>query len=102
MAGESITLTCSVTIPYELNGIPEFQWEGPGETPDPAASSTIGQEVTSQLTLSAIRTSQAGQYTCTASLDKFDRSNSTVVSVQSKDINHVHTFDYKNDTIRVT
>ena len=86
MAGESITLTCSVTIPYRLNGIPEFQWEGPGETPDPAAPSTSGQEVTSQLTLSAIRTSQAGQCTRTASLDKFDRSDSAVVIVQSKGI----------------
>ena len=84
MAGDSVTLTCSVTLPDGVTGSPEFQWEGPGETPDPAAPSTSGQEVTSQLTLSAIRTSQAGQYTCTASLSDFIESGNKAVSVQSE------------------
>ena len=84
MAGDFISLTCSVIIPYGLNGIPKFQWEGPGKTPDPAAPSTSGQEVISKVTFSATRTSQAGQYICTASLGDFNRSGSTNVIVQSK------------------
>ena len=84
MAGDSVTLTCSVTLPDGVTGSPEFQWEGPGETPDPAAPSTSGQEVTSQLTLSAIRTSQAGQYTCTASLGDFTENATADVTVRSE------------------
>ena len=81
IAGDSVTLTCFVTLPDGVTGSPEFQWEGPGETPDPAAPSTSGQEVTSQLTLSAIRTSQAGQYTCTASLGDSSKNNATSITV---------------------
>ena len=85
MAGESITLTCSVTIPYGLNGIPEVQWKGPRQIPNPTSPSVVsGQELTSTLTLSAIRTSQAGQYTCTASLTDFNRNDSKIVVVQGK------------------
>ena len=82
VAGDSVTLTCSVTLPDGVTGSPEFQWEGPGETPDPAAPSTSGQEVTSQLTLSAIKTSQAGQYICTAS--DFSGSDNTSITVGSE------------------
>ena len=89
MAGESITLTCSVTIPYGLDGIPEFQWEGPGKIPNPTSPSSFsGQEVKSRITLSALRTSQAGQYTCTASLGDFSRNSSKLVIVHSKDNNY--------------
>ena len=84
MAGDSVTLTCSVTLPDGVTGSPEFQWEGPGETPDPAAPSTSGQEVTSQLTLSAIRTSQAGQYTCTARRGDFIDSTTINITVKSE------------------
>ena len=84
VAGDSVTLTCSMTLPNGVTGSPEFQWEGPGETPDPAALSTSGQEVTSQLTLSAIRTSQAGQYTCTASLGDFSENATADVTVRSE------------------
>ena len=83
VAGDSVILTCSVTLPDGLTGSPEFQWEGPGDTPYPAPSSTSGQEVTSQLTLSAIRLSQAGQYTCTASLSDFTASKFIAVAVSA-------------------
>ena len=86
MAGDSVTLTCSVTLPDGVTGSPEFQWEGPGETPDPAAPSTSGQEVTSELTLSPIRMSQAGQYTCTASLGGLSWNISTDIDIQSESV----------------
>ena len=83
MAGEPVLLTCSVTLPVTISGSPVFQWVGPGNTPIP---STSGQVVTSTLTLSAVRTSQAGQYTCTASLEGTTLTNSSIVeiTVQSK------------------
>ena len=87
-AGESLTLTCSITLPAGVTGTPDFQWEGPGVTPTPAAPTTSGQEVSSVLTLSAIATSQAGQYSCTATLSG-SVSTDLTVTVQSKftDIN---------------
>ena len=86
MAGDSVTVTCYVILAEDVSHDVHFQWEGPGEIPDPAPSSTVGEVVTSELTLSYIRTSQAGQYTCTASLCGFSVSSTatTNVSVQSK------------------
>ena len=83
MAGDSLTLTCSVTLPAGVTGTPDFQWEGPGVTPTPAGPTTSGQEMSSVLTLSAIATSQAGQYSCTATLNGSVSTNLTV-TVQSK------------------
>ena len=84
MAGESVTLTCSLTLPDGVTSTPDFQWEGPGGvTPTPADSTTSGQTVSSDLTLSEISTSQAGQYTCTANITGGFRA-ATIVSVQSK------------------
>ena len=65
MAGDTVTLNCSVTLPI---GVTDFHWEGPGEV-NPAPPTTNGQEVSSVLTLSTISTSQAGQYICTATLN---------------------------------
>ena len=78
MAGEAVSLTCSVTLPGTVNGTAVFQWVGPGDTLTPAGPSTSGQVVTSTLTLSAVRTSQAGQYTCTVSVEG---PNQTAISV---------------------
>ena len=85
-AGESVSLTCSVTLPGTVSGSPVFEWVGPGDTPTPADPSTSGQVVTSTLTLSAVRTSQAGQRTCTASVEGTTLANSSTVdiTVQSK------------------
>ena len=68
VAADTVTLTCSVTLPPGVTGTPTIQWEGPGVTPTPADPTTNGQEVSSVLTLSSISTSQAGQYTCTTTL----------------------------------
>ena len=88
MAGESVSLTCSVTLPGTVSGSPVFQWVGPGHTPTPAAPSTSGQVVTSTLTLRAVRTSQAGQYTCTASLEGSTVSSTVNITVQGKSSCH--------------
>ena len=84
MAGESLTLTCSIILPAGVTGTPDFHWEGPGVTPTAAAPTTSGQEVSSILTLSAIATSQAGQYSCTATLSGSSVSTDLTVTVQSK------------------
>ena len=83
MAGDSLTLICSVTLPAGVTGTPGFQWEEPGVTPTPAAPTTSGQEVSSVLTLSAIATSQAGQYSCTATLRDSSVNIVLNVTVQS-------------------
>ena len=80
VVGTSLTLTCSITLPNTVSGTPVFQWVGPGDALTPAAPSTSGQVVTSTLTLSAIRTSQAGTFICNSSL------NGTVYSSASADV----------------
>ena len=82
MAGDTVTLTCSVTLSSGVTGTLVFQWEGPGVTPTPAYSTTSGMMVSSDLTLSEISTSQAGVYTCTATLGG-SFSISTNITVQS-------------------
>ena len=89
MAGESVSLTCSVTLPGAVSGTPVFQWVGPGVPLTPADPSTSGQVVTSTLILRAVRTSQAGQYTCTASVEGPNQTvsiafRSVNITVQSK------------------
>ena len=85
MAGENVTLTCSVTLPSGVSGTPDFQWEGPGLFYSPADLTTSGQMVSSDLILSEITTSQAGQYTCTATLNE-SISTSIFITVLSKSV----------------
>ena len=88
MAGDTVTLTCSATLPTGVTGTPDFHWEGPGVTPTPADPTTNRQEVSSVLTLSTISTSQAGQYICTATLNGSSVTNITTVTVQSELLCH--------------
>ena len=83
-AGDNVTLTCSVTLPTGLTGTPDFRWEGPGVTPTPDDPIASGQRVSSDLTLSEIATSQAGQYTCTATLNGTPHVSHVIIDVQSK------------------
>ena len=83
MAGDNVTLTCSVTLPPGVIGTPDFHWEGPGEV-TPADPTTNGLEVSSVLPLSTISTSQAGQYICTGTLNGSSITNVTNVIVQSE------------------
>ena len=85
MAGNIVTLTCTVTLPSGVTDTPVFQWEGPGGvTPTPEDSMTNGQTVSSDLILTAITTSHAGQYTCTATLSGYTYNDSININVQSK------------------
>ena len=84
MAGDRVTITCSVTLDEGVSGTLNFQWTGPGQTPNPTASSTVGQVVTSRLILSAIKTSQAGVYTCSASLSGHSVSSTIDITVEGK------------------
>ena len=89
MAGDNVTLTCSVTLPTGVTDTPDFQWEGPGVTLTPADPTTNRQEVSSVITLSTISTSQAGQYICTATLNGSSMTIATNVTVQSKLLCHL-------------
>ena len=80
IAGDSVTLTCSLSLPSGVTGTPVFQWEGPGVTADPTSS---GGAVFSILTLTNVSTSEAGLYSCTASL-RGNISTNTTITVQSK------------------
>ena len=58
MAGDIVTLTCTITLPSGVTDTPVFQWEGPGGViPTPEDSMTNGQTVSSNLILTAITTS---------------------------------------------
>ena len=84
MAGDTVTLTCSLTLPHGVTDTPDFHWEGPGGvTLTPADSITSGQTVSSDLPLNEITTSQAGQYTCTATLSG-SITTSTTITVESE------------------
>ena len=65
LAGETVSLTCSVSLPPGVTGSLVFQWGGPGVT-----DSNISEgAMSSILTVSQISTSVAGIYNCTVSLD---------------------------------
>ena len=98
MAGGNVTLTCSVTLPHGVTGTPEIQWDGPGGVTLNLTASGSGdssgsgqafissggeQTVSSDLPLSEITTSQAGQYTCTATL-RGSITTSTNITVESE------------------
>ena len=86
MVGNSITLTCSVVLPDGVTGTPDYQWMGPdGGVIDTATHSSNDQSVSSVLTLSEIAPSQAGLYTCTATLENSPSNATSInVTVQSK------------------
>ena len=86
MAGDTVTLTCSLTLFEELTVTPDLQWVGPGGvTLTGAYQVTIGQTLfSSVLQLHWVRASQAGEYNCTAILGRYTTSNTTTITVQSK------------------
>ena len=81
MAGDTLTLTCFISVPPGVNGSPVFNWEGPGETPTPANPTSSGRVTYSKLTLDVIATSQAGLYKCIAILGGSISTNITVTVV---------------------
>ena len=84
MAGDSVNLTCSVNLAAGVTGTPNIQWLVSVITPTPATQIISGQEVSSFLTFSAIATSQARLYLCTATVSGSFFSTALNVMVQSK------------------
>ena len=86
MAGDTVILTCSFTLHNELTLTSDFHWLGPDRVAiTKAYQVNIGQtQFTSVLQLHWIRASQAGQYTCIAAIGRYNTSNSTTITVQSK------------------
>ena len=78
MAGGTLTLTCSVSLPAGIDGTPVFRWEGPGEIPTPANPTSSGGTLYSDLPLNVIAVSQAGPYKCIATLGGSIDTNITV------------------------
>ena len=77
VAGDNVTLTCSLTPSSGNSDTPEFWWEGSGnedintsdfqwEGPGVNESTTSEGRKSSQLILIEIATSQAGIYNCSA------------------------------------
>ena len=78
LVGSTVTLTCSVSLaPGPYYDAPKFSWQGPGLPPSNVISNS------GVLTLSDITASNAGEYTCIASLYP-NISLSTYVTVESK------------------
>ena len=65
-AGSAVNLTCSITLPSGVTSSPQFEWDGP------LTKKIIrtGEEgiMSSQLTINDVEPSDAGPYTCTATL----------------------------------
>ena len=80
MAGNRLNLTCSITLPSGVTGSPEFELYGPLTSTN--LSSSEDEMMSSQLTLSDITPSDAGPYTCTASLYGGSVSTTINISVQ--------------------
>ena len=64
MAGEDLTLTCSITLPRGLIGTPSFSWTGPKKSHTTAHDRMF----VSTLMISGILPVDAGLYNCTAIL----------------------------------
>ena len=78
--GDSVSITCSVTLLNGLTGVPSFQWEGPGV--DPLVPSTNTLEST--LDINSIQTSQAGSYMCTVNISFFNVNETIDITLQSE------------------
>ena len=84
MAGNILNLTCSISLPSGVTGSPEFEWDGPLTSTN--ISNSVDGMLLSILTLSDIAPSDAGPYTCTATLGG---SVSTTVNVSVEGNNEV-------------
>ena len=86
MAGDSLTLTCYVSLPAGVNGSPFFHWEGPEESLVPAEPISSGGMIFSHLTFDVIAVSQAGLYKCNISLGGFISTtiNITVLGMSNR------------------
>ena len=84
-AGEGISLTCTASVIPHLVVDPDLQWQGPeGFTALPPVRSDL--VFTRELVISSLRTSQAGLYSCEATISipqtSVQASNSISTEVQ--------------------
>ena len=84
MAGGSLTLNCSISLPSGIGRTPTFQWEGPKGSQNPTMSTPMlsGGRVSS-LTVNDVQPADAGVYSCTATLGG-SITNTTTVNVQGQ------------------
>ena len=68
MAGESLILTCYITLPRELTDTPSFSWTGPKKNYTAADIQTHDRVFISTLMLNGVLPADAGMYNCTAIL----------------------------------
>ena len=92
MAGVTIILNCSISLPTGVVGTPIFEWMGPG-----ASTKNTHSEgnMFSILTLNEIRPSRAGLYTCTIKFGGFI-STSTNVTVSGMCVAKCQSFSMRN------
>ena len=90
-AGGQNTITCSALFNEYLVERPTLEWEFPGSTVDTTVGDQLGIQATTTRTLTFIhiRTSQAGVYTCRATIDiqginSLNQTASQTLQVQSK------------------
>lgn len=87
--GETVTLTCSVTLPSGVTGVPVFQWEGPGgESLAATQSMSRRRRVSSELQLREISPLNVGSYTCSATLHGSVSNITTVPPLLSNQLTH--------------
>ena len=87
LIGETVTLTCSVTLPPGVSGTPYFQWEGPGGVAlDWSQPSSGGREMFSELPITQIIPSNVGEYVCTATLNGSVSNTTTIPPLQSNQL----------------
>ena len=87
MIGETVTLTCSVTLPTGVSGTTYFQWEGPGGVVlDWSQPSSGGREVLSELPITQITPSHVGEYVCTTILNGSVSNTTTIPPLQSNQL----------------
>ena len=85
-AGQQYTLTCTVTVVENLVVEPGVEWSG-GRTPSGVGSvRRDGATFTLTLTFNPLRTSDGGQYTCTASVNVSEISISNLNNKTSIDV----------------
>ena len=90
-AGAQDTITCAAAFDEYLVERPTLVWEFPGSNVDTIMGDQLGirATITRTLTFNHIRTSQAGVYTCIATMDieglnSLSRIASQTVRVQNK------------------
>ena len=81
--GQSYTLTCNVSVASGVTGTPTVQWVGPGSS----APFTTGGDFTVSstspytLTISTLRQSHTGRYTCRATVGDDTVTASVIVDI---------------------